>query len=928
MIQMQLTSSGLAAVAGNSALTFTRFVAGSGTSNNETIAEACQDVPIVNSQTFIAGQSYTINGQPTVVDYNALELTGMMSTAQAQEAYSWTELALMARIGAGEEFAFAYGTAVNNAFYVDPADAVTYVLPFSVIFSDAPNVTVNTTEAGVPWATFLNHTAASVSDGAHGLRVSDGDLVVNGVAMGIASQAEMDARTTNVIGVNVLVDTLPVNVMDYVGVVAYNRGNQSCYRCQIAETIEVGDYVVLLDDNWQRCDEETEGSLLVIADGNTPGEGEIVWRDAQAHFCGWVSLDTVESRLQALEDSTSPYVKFKSADEREYNSEWVSRMTGAGTAASPYLIYTPYDFNAIRNDLTANYVLMNNLDFMDAIGIKLSLISGELVYGAINADAPLYNAGQGWEPFSEFKGVLNGNGNTLRGITCCRSLDYMGLCARINGAAISNLTIEDSIFVNSAARCWLGSLAGEAKSNMSRINNCINGATLYSSDLTNANWLGGLIGVESVMCNYSNCANHGIIKALNDSKAIIGGIVSTGNQNSVYTACYNSASLRGQDVFGIAYGSGRIVNCYNSGLIVGSNNSKSLTAGSSVSNSYSLAGCADTMQGTALTADQLKSSEAVDMLNLGLGLPVYVAVENGYPQFDFEALAGRSLSINLNLPVISDDGREVIPSGIDLGTLLHQPSREEFGALQDRVLGLETNRLVDSYEAYSAVLSNRIVSFYSDTDTYQHAESSNKKLLGVSKMDCSTGETGDVIVSGLAVVTAGEAVTAGDYLTGCTVDAVSGLAKPAADGDYIVGMALHSAAAGGDVQVMVSPGRLYQPKECCCADFVSGGVIIANRVVTVSNVGRVRAAGTTDVITGISTETIAKTGVLTRVVVSGVHQVGCSTNAITAGDYVGSATSAGFAVSVTASGRYYVGIALSDSADGYVNVLICPGRIP
>lgn len=801
MIQMQLTAAGLAAVAGNSALTFTKFVAGSGTSNDETVAQACQDVPIVNHQTFVAGQSYTINGQPTTVDYNAVEITGMLSTAQAQEAYSWTELALMARIGAGEDFVFAYGTAVNNAFYVDPAEPVTYVLPFSVIYSDAPNVTVNTTEAGVPWATFLNHTAASVSDGAHGLRVSGGDLVVNGVAMGIASQAEMDARTTNVIGVNVLVDALPANVMDYVGVVAYNRGDQSCYRCQIAESIDVGDYVALLDDNWQRCDEETEGSLLVIADGSTPGEGEIAWRDAQAHFCGWVSLDTVESRLQALENSTSPYVKFKSADEREYNSEWVSRMTGAGTAASPYLIYTPYDFNAIRNDLAANYVLMNNLDFTDAIGIELSLISGELVYGAINADAPLYNAGQGWEPFSEFKGVLNGNGKTLRRITCCRNLEFMGLCVRINGSVISNLSIKDSIFIDSFARCRLGSLAGEAKNNTSHINNCITCATLYSSAPTNENKLGGLVGIESVACNYNNCANHGTIKALHDSEAIIGGIAGSGNQYSVYTACYNSVSLRGREVCGISWGNGRITNCYNSGLIAGSYNSKSLTMGDNVSNSCSLAGCADTMQGTSLTADQLMSTSAVDLLNDGLTAPVFVVKEGGYPVFDFEALNDQALSVSLNLPVLSESGKDVIPSGIDLGTLLHQPSRDEFRALQASVQALETvpfEYVAVEFDTLNSVTANRLAGLlYGNVQT----PTAQTPIVGVFAENRSSPGRVRVAVAGVIDVYCGSnSISFDDRVGGTnTGQRVTGT------GMYYVGRAL-AASSGGYVKTLIAPG--------------------------------------------------------------------------------------------------------------------------
>ena len=264
-------------------------------------------------------------------------------------------------------------------------------------------------------------------------------------------------------------------------------------------------------------------------------------------------------------------------------------------------------------------------------------------------------------------------------------------------------------------------------------------------------------------------------------------------------------------------------------------------------------------------------------------------------------------------------GKEVLPAGVDLSTLVHLP---------DRVKVLEGQSAVETLTAYEAVEPRRIVAFDGDSGKYYQAASGKDKVFGVSKTSCAADSLGKVVVSGRAIVTVGEAVAAGDYLTGCTVDAVSGLAKVASDGDYIVGMALESAAAGGNVLMMVSPGMLYQPKEYCCAEFVSGSVLIADRVMGVSNIGRVKAAGSTNAIVGISTEKLTKVGVLTRVAVSGVHQVECDTNTITAGDYVGAIGTGGLAVSVTASGKYYVGIALSDSADGYVLVLICPGRIP
>lgn len=690
MIQMSLTAAGLAAVTNNSALTFTRFAAGSGVSNNETLAQACQDIPITRSQTYIAGQSYAVNGQQVTVDYNAVEITGMLSTAQAQEAYNWTELALMAREGAGEEFVFAYGSAVNNAYYIDPAEAVTYVIPFSVIFSDAPNVTVNTTASGVPWTSFLTHENTSVSDGAHGLRVSNGDLLVNGTALGLASLAEVDARTANVIGVNILVDALPANVMDYVGLTAYLRSERSCYKCQYSEVISAGDYVVLADGDWQRCGSDAEGALLVIDDEDEPDEGEITWSAAQAHFCGWVSMDTVESRLQALESSTSPYVKFKSADEREYNSEWVSRMTGAGTAASPYLIYTPYDFNAIRNNLNANYVLMNNLDFSEAIGIEVSLSGDGLVYGAVDAEAPLYNEGKGWEPFGRFYGVLDGNGKAVRGVVCQHDeCEQIGIFREITGARISNLTVCDSVFISGRDDCRIGSIVGYASDMASYIDNCVSYATLYSSCAWGENWLGGIVGCVNSETEITNCANHGVIKALYHSNACIGGIAGPDKDWFFISGCRNTSDLEGKKVAGIGMYCKNIRNCYNSGTMTGSEDSYSLSTKTDgqIVNCCSLSGCAANVQGTALTAEQLKSAEAVELLNTGLQQPVFVTVEDGYPALDFEVINEKSLAPDLQVAVLDPSSQEVRPSGVTLGELMHRPGREDFRALKAEVAG-------------------------------------------------------------------------------------------------------------------------------------------------------------------------------------------------------------------------------------------------
>ena len=98
MIGMNVTQAGLAAVTRNQGLTFTRFVAGSGIdAEGQVIQTAEQSIGIAHQVTYVAGQTYTINGVETEVSYNSVKLVGILESALAEANYTWKELALMAR---------------------------------------------------------------------------------------------------------------------------------------------------------------------------------------------------------------------------------------------------------------------------------------------------------------------------------------------------------------------------------------------------------------------------------------------------------------------------------------------------------------------------------------------------------------------------------------------------------------------------------------------------------------------------------------------------------------------------------------------------------------------------------------------------------------------------------------------------------------
>lgn len=108
---------------------------------------------------------------------------------------------------------------------------------------------------------------------------------------------------------------------------------------------------------------------------------------------------------------------------------------GDGTSANPYQIETAAELQSIQNDLSAHYILMNDIDLT---GVRWTPI------GSISAG---------------FFGELDGNGHTISNLNLSSTAQSAGLFRSLtSGATIKNLRLEDC-HVDSTS-LWCGCLVG------------------------------------------------------------------------------------------------------------------------------------------------------------------------------------------------------------------------------------------------------------------------------------------------------------------------------------------------------------------------------------------------------------------------------------------------------------------------------------
>lgn len=145
---------------------------------------------------------------------------------------------------------------------------------------------------------------------------------------------------------------------------------------------------------------------------------------------------------------------------------------GSGTETDPYQITNADELFEVRNDLSACYKMMNDVDLTEWIA----------------EDNPV----QGWNPIgssiSPFSGVFDGGGKTIKGLYINRNVDNVGLFGVVKNAEIRNVSLVNvSVTGNDNVGCVAG-LTNMPYDNVIR-NVVIVGAVVHGN-----NCVGGITG--------------------------------------------------------------------------------------------------------------------------------------------------------------------------------------------------------------------------------------------------------------------------------------------------------------------------------------------------------------------------------------------------------------------------------------------------
>jgi hypothetical protein len=237
-------------------------------------------------------------------------------------------------------------------------------------------------------------------------------------------------------------------------------------------------------------------------------------------------------------------------------------MNGDGSSSSPYEIRTAIDLQAMQEDLSANYTVVNDID----------------ASGTVN-----WNNGQGFDPVgtygfeqaTEFTGSFDGQNHTISNLSINR-LDYVGLFGAIDaGVEVKNVGV---INVNINGEKYVGGLVGR---NYGTVSNSYSTGNVTGESYT----VGGLVGDNEG--NISNSYSTGNVTGNRN----VGGLVGTNDGN--ISNSYSTGNVSGEDIVGGVVGEnggdGNISNSYSTGNVTGVSDVGGLVGGNyngNISNSY------------------------------------------------------------------------------------------------------------------------------------------------------------------------------------------------------------------------------------------------------------------------------------------------------------------------------------------------------
>lgn len=249
----------------------------------------------------------------------------------------------------------------------------------------------------------------------------------------------------------------------------------------------------------------------------------------------------------------------------------LNELLGSGVSGDPYLIQTPSQLSAIRQDLNAHYQIMEDLD-----------LSATLIW----------NGGRGWIPVGTnsqpFTGTILGAGKNLQNLNIMAPLtDYVGFLGKAQNSTISDLRLKRVSLVGNSN---LGGLAGSADlCALSRVvvdgkfngfnaiggligvtsGGSIQSCSADASIISSGYYLGALIGSVQGDALLSKCSSTGAV----EGSFLIGGLAGELLQGSIHDS-YSHARVRGDNTLGGAVGrigwstAGHLLRCYSTGSVI------------------------------------------------------------------------------------------------------------------------------------------------------------------------------------------------------------------------------------------------------------------------------------------------------------------------------------------------------------------------
>ncbi len=253
----------------------------------------------------------------------------------------------------------------------------------------------------------------------------------------------------------------------------------------------------------------------------------------------------------------------------DFSSLFAVRAEAADEVPDGYIgVYTVDDLYNIRNGLTSNYILMNDIDLSEATSIDGDFDFNDSGWDPIGSNG-IYGSGT-------FSGIFDGSGYTISGmridvssIPSGTGTMYIGLFGRVSGT-IKNLTVSGTIKSDAAKTKYVGSIVGFLNG---VLENCHSDCEIIVSN--NTNEVGGLAGRVYDTGKITLCSNRGNISGATNA----GGIAGYSCNRNTIEKCYNTGNIDGTDCGGIVgywYVNtnsyvGYINDCYNSGSISGTN---------------------------------------------------------------------------------------------------------------------------------------------------------------------------------------------------------------------------------------------------------------------------------------------------------------------------------------------------------------------